>query len=182
MTKKAKRERITLGVLLTIAAIVWLYSYRNPSAVAGAGFSPAMSYKPMGVENPRIHWEVVGDARATEYLGTGRDIFNHELPPPPPPPVVTVPKPGDSDYVAPAPPPPPPLQLPLKFLGYGTAASSSQRRAFLTDGDTVFVVSEGEAVMGHFRIVKIGTHTLEFEDVASGRHGTAAIEEQGPTS
>lgn len=180
MTKKAKTERILLGVLLVTAVAVWLFVGSSTSTAPQAA-SLAVSYKPMGVENPQIHHDRVADARNTEYKSTGRDIFNHDLPPPPPPPPVHIPQPGDADYIAPAPPPPPPPKLPLKFFGSGTVDEGTRRRAFLTDGDAVYIVGEGETVLGHFRVVKIGSRTLEFVEIGSGRHGSTVLEDQEPT-
>lgn len=179
MTQKAKRERILLGVLLAVAVVVWLF-VGFPTSTAPHMTSLSVSYKPMGVENPQIHHDRVTDARNTEYKSTGRDIFNHDLPAPPPPPPVHTPQPGDTDFVAPVEPPPPPPTLPLKFFGYGTVTGGTSRRAFLTDGDAVYVVGEGETVLGHFRVVKVGSRSLEFVDIASGRHGSTVLEDQGP--
>src|SRR5262249_43743963 len=82
------------------------------------------------------------------------------------------------------PPPPPPPQLPgnLKFFGYGTVPNGTPRRAFLSDGDEVYIVGEGDTLMGQFRILKINNASLEFEEVNSGRHGQKAIEDQGPNA
>ena len=179
LTKKSQRELFVLSGLFFVVAATWLYS-NDSNHVSAHTPSSAATYKPMGVANPRIHWDRVESARNTEYQSTGRDIFNHELPPPPPPPVVHLPQPGDADFIAPPPPPPPPLVLPVKFLGYGSVTDDDQRQAILTDGDTVYTVSEGQTLLGRFRIVKIGNRTLEFEEVASGRHGTAQLEEPTP--
>jgi hypothetical protein len=77
------------------------------------------------------------------------------------------------------PPPPPPLTLPpnLKFFGYATVPVDGARRAFFTDGEEVFIVGEGETLLGRFRILKVDNANLEFEEVSTGRRGTAALEE-----
>ena len=81
-------------------------------------------------------------------------------------------------------PPPPPLELPpnMKFYGYGTVPSGSSRRAFLTDGDEVYIVAEGDVFLGRYRITKIGNVTIEFEEVSSGRQGKTNLEDAGPTT
>src|SRR2546423_4812632 len=48
-----------------------------------------------------------------------------------------------------------------------------------TDGEEVYVVAEGELLLNRFRILKVGNANLEFEEVSSGRRGTALLEEQG---
>ena len=116
------------------------------------------------------------------FRSSPRDIFSRDLPPPPPKPV-HVPGPGDTDYVAPVippPPPPPPPQLPLKYFGEGKAESGSGRRAFLTDGNVVFVAAEGDIVLGRYRIIRINHTNIEFEEISSGRHGTTKLEDEGP--
>jgi len=69
--------------------------------------------------------------------------------------------------------------LPVKFFGFGTVPNGTSRRAFLTDGENVYVVAEGEILLNRFRILKIGNANLEYEEVSSGLRGTANLEEQG---
>jgi|SRR5215472_992662 len=178
--KKKRNAEIAVLVTLTLAGALLWYYYIRPPAQAARAQTVAASYKPMRVENPQIHWERLEEAQNTEYKPSPRDIFSRDLPPPPPKPV-HVPGPGDNDYVAPPPPPPPPPpQLPLKYFGEGQAQAGAGRRAFLSDGDAVFVVAEGDIVLGRYRIVKINHTNLEFEEISSGRHGTARLEDQGP--
>ena len=181
MTRKTKVESGTLVVLVLVAGAVWLF-YRLPAnGSARTGALAATKYKPMGVENSTIHWGRLNEAQQTEYTTTGRDIFTVELPPIPAPQPFHTPEPGENDYVPPPPPPPPPPpKLSLKFFGSGTVPEGEGRRAFLTDGDAVFVVAEGDIVLGRYRIVRISHVSLEFEEIGSGRHGTAALEDQGP--
>ena len=82
-------------------------------------------------------------------------------------------------------PPPPPPSLPptMKFFGYGTIPNGTARRAFLSDGDDVYIVAEGDTLLGKYRIVRIGNANLDFEEVGSGRRGSATIsEESAPPS
>ena len=179
MKKKGKIERTLLAVLLLVAGIIWYY-YAHPELGSARAASVLVDYKPMGIESPRIHRDRVQAARDTEYGSTIRDIFSRELPPPPPPAeIVRVPKPGDTDYVPPVPPPPPPPELPLKFFGSGTVMEGSSRCAFLSNGDSVYVAAEGDTLLGRYRIIKIGHANLEFEEISTGRHGLARLEDQG---
>ncbi len=181
MTKKGKIESGTLAALVLIAGAIWYY-YRFPGGVsARAGALAMVDYKPMGVENSKIHWERLAEAQQTEYKNSERDIFSVVLPPIPAPAPFHPPEPGDKDYTPPPPPPPPPPpKFPLKYFGYGTVPEGLERRAFLTDGDAVYVVAEGDTVLGRYRIVRISHASLEFEEIASKRHGTATLEDQGP--
>jgi hypothetical protein len=184
MTKKSKIESGTLAVLVLIAGAVWYY-HRYPGGMsARAGALAIIDYKPMGVENSKIHWERLTEAQQTEYKNSERDIFSVVLPPIPAPAPFHAPQPGDKDYTPPPPPPPPPAppppKLPLKYFGYGTVPEGEERRAFLTDGDAVYVVAEGDTVLGRYRVVKIGRVSLEFEEIGTKRRGTATLEDQGP--
>ena len=52
----------------------------------------------------------------------------------------------------------------------------------LADGDDVYIVAEGETLLGRFRIVKVSNANLEFEEIATGRRATVALtqDEQAP--
>jgi hypothetical protein len=177
---KERKQIIALVVLLVLGAGTWYWnSHQNP--VPAAAGVIASGYAPMTVENPAVQSWKIDRVRKTEYKSSGRDPFS-AVPPPPPAPKVL--QPGDKGYIQQPPPPPPPLELPpnMKFYGYGTVPSGSARRAFLTDGDEVYIVAEGDAFLGRYRITRIGNATIEFEEVSSGRQGRANLEDAGPTT
>ena len=66
----------------------------------------------------------------------------------------------------------------MKFFGYGTIPNGTLRRAFLSDGDEVFIVGEGDTLLGRFRIIKINNANLEFEEIATGRRNTVTLQEE----
>jgi hypothetical protein len=175
---KEKNQIIALIGLLVVGAMVWFWNSRQNPTAAGAG-SIAAGYTPMSVENPAIQSWKIGKVQKTEYKSSGRDPFSAVAPPPPAP---KVPQPGDKDFVPTPPPPPPPPELPAKFYGYGTVPNGSARRAFLTDGDEVYIVAEGDTFLSRYRILKIGNATIEFEEISSGRQGKANLEDAGPST
>jgi hypothetical protein len=177
MTKKVKVESGALSVLLLIAAVIWFFHFRSAKASGSSAFSVVASYRAMAVENPHVHWDRVVEARQTEYQTVGRDIFTGGLPPPPPPAPVQVPQVEVPD-TPPPPPPPPPPNLPLKYFGYGALEAGPGRRAFLTDGDAVYIVAEGDTVLGRFRVIRITHSSLEFEELATSRRGVTVLEDQ----
>jgi hypothetical protein len=180
MTKKSKMEVGALVALLLVAAFIW-YSFVRSKTQADGFRTAVADYKPMAVENPQIHWDRLAEAQETEYKTSGRDIFSHAMPIPEPLPFRTPQVTEAEATPAPVPPPPPPPpKLPLKFFGYGTVEDASGRRAFLSDAETVYVVAEGDTVLNRYRILRISRANLEFEEIASGRHGSAAIDDQGP--
>lgn len=62
-----------------------------------------------------------------------------------------------------------------KIFWVWQAEPGASRRAFLADGEAVYIVAEGDIVLGRYSIVKINHTTLEFEETSSGRHGTASL-------
>jgi hypothetical protein len=176
-----KRELAVLVVLLAIAGGIWYwFFFRQKPTAPPSAFVVTQNYnRLLSVENPAPHTDRREAARKTEYKSNGCNIFSSiacrpsELPPPPKP---EPPKPDTS-----LPPAPPPPTLPVKFFGYGTVPNGTARRAFFTDGEDVYIVAEGEVLLNRFRILKVNNASLDFEEVSSGRRGTAALEEQGAT-
>jgi hypothetical protein len=179
---KQQKQLVVLIVLLLIAGGIWYYYFVHDKPVVTADAnSAAQNYQLLSVDNPQLHTDREKRARETEYKSTGRNIFSAVAPPPPVPPG---PKPNDPKHpIVPVAPPTPPAPvvspLPVKFFGYGTVPNGSSRRAFFTDGEDVFVVSEGEVLMNRFRILKIGNTSIEYEELSSGLRGTAPLEDQG---
>jgi len=177
---KQKRQIGILLALALIAAVVWLWNFHDkPIVTAQAG--PSLKDDPvLSVDNPHIRMEEINRARKAEYKSSGRNPFSPVLAPPPrashPAPPKDIVGPKDQ----PPPPPPPPLTLPpnVKFYGFGTVPNGTSRRAFFTDGDEVYVLGERDILLKRFRILRIGNANLEFEEISSGRIGTAPLEEQ----
>lgn len=181
MTKKTKLETGILAVALLVAALVW-YRYRVAPLGEERGTLLAATYKPMGVASPGLHSERISIARKTEYKTTGRNIFLAQAPP-----VEKEPATATADahkhFVGPEPDvPPPPPQLPLTFYGYGIVPIGTDRRAFLTNGEEVYIVAEGDILLGRYKILRISTQNVEFEEISTHLRGTKSLEEQGPTA
>jgi hypothetical protein len=171
---KQKKQLALLAALLILTALVWRSRLSSSQAIAGPS-ELAKSYPALGVDNPQLHWWKLSAARKAEYKSNGRNIFTASLPPP-----VTVASVKPVEPVPSQPLPPPPPTLPVKFFGYGTVPAGAPRRAFLSDGEQIFIVAEGETLLGRFRILKIGNSNLEFEEMSTGQRGTAILEEQAP--
>lgn len=178
---KEKNKLLWLVGLLLVAGLTWYFGSRPRSNPANAPLlATEMTYKPLGVDNPELQREKLDNSRKTQYKSSGRDLFSEVAPPP----VDLTPKPVDSGPVepaVPAAPPPPSLPPTMKFFGYGTVPNGSSRRAFLADGDEVYIVGEGDTLLGKFRILKIGNANLDFEEIASGRRGSTTLDEQPAT-
>ncbi len=176
-----KTKALLLTALVVIAVLVWYFERRVESADVAALQIGEQAYKPLAVENPALQREKQDASRKTEYKGAGRDLFSEIAPPPP----ETIKK---AEHAAPmgptvAPPPPPPA-LPgnMKFFGYGIVPNGTAKRAFLSDGDQIYIVAEGDTLLGKYRVVRIGNANLDFEEIASGRRGSAALTEEPITA
>lgn len=174
---KQRNEIIALVALVVIASFVWYFEQRKPAATPGVALLTE-EYKPLGVENPSLLTDEIDRARKTEYKGPIRNIFSMIAPPSPdqatqnpkvPVPIVPV-----------EPPKPTQANLPgnLKFFGYGTVPNGTARRAFFTNGEDVYIVAEGETLLGRYRILRVNNANLEFEEISSGLRGTTILEEQ----
>jgi hypothetical protein len=177
---RQQKQLVVLLVLIGVLVAAWLWNRRQMPKASNAGQIVA-NYPAMNVDNPNIPWWKIQRVQSTEYKPSGRNPFS-DVPPPPPAP--KVPQPGDPNFKPPVTPPPPPPELPpnMKFFGYGTVPNGTARRAFLSDGDEVYIVAEGDTFLGRYRILKIGNATIEFEEISSGRQGRANIEDVGPNA
>jgi hypothetical protein len=177
---KQKKELAVLAVLLAIAAAVWLFYFQRDKQVATVD-AKIRNYELLSVENPHIRIEKLEGPRKTEYKSAGRNIFTAVAPPPVEKPHVVQNHEYPTVKEPPPDPPPPPPTLPpnVKFFGYGTVPKGAARRAFFYDGEEVHIVPEGEILMNRFRILRINNASVEFEEISTGRRGTAPLEEQG---
>ena len=180
---KQKQQIIVLIVLVVVAALVWTFELRQQTSSA-ITTSFITDYKPLGEDNPGIHWDQLGRAQKTEYKSNGRNPFS----PIAPPTADDLKKAHDDAAKLQASLPALPIQTPpptratapanLKFFGYGTVPLGSPRLAFFTDGEDVYIVTEGSTLLGRYKIVKVGNTSLEFQEISSGLPGTMPLDEQ----
>jgi hypothetical protein len=162
---KQQKELIALAGLLVVAVATWYFYFKkhdsNPNAVSASG-----AYTMINAQDYSGILEQLKAARSTEYKSNGRNIF--VATPEPPKDTGTVKTAGAKAFIPVGPPlptPEPPPQLPWKFFGYGTLPAGGERRAFLTEGEEIHIVTEGETVLNHIRITHIGNESIEFEDI-----------------
>ncbi len=180
---KQKPQVIALIILVVVAVLVWTFEMRQqaPSTLTAAFIQ---DYKVLAVENPQIHWGQLDRAQKTEYKSNGRNPFS----PIAPPTQDEVKKAHDDAAKLNSSLPVQPIQAPpptratapanLKFFGYGTVPLGSPRIAFFTDGEDVYIVTEGGTLLGRYKIVKVGNTSLEFQEISSGLPGTMPLDEQ----
>jgi hypothetical protein len=172
-----KNQMMLLGVLVVIMAVVWYFN-RTTSSVAPGTVAAFQNYQLLAVENPQLHRDKMEAAQKTEYHSLGRNPFSEIAPPPEHEKIKTVETHQHVGPILPPPPEPPKLPPNMKFFGYGTIPNGTLRRAFLSDGDEVYIVGEGDTLLGRFRIVKINNANLEFEEIATGLHNTVTLQEE----
>lgn len=177
---RQKKEWIAFVGLLVVAGAVW-YVASHPSAVSGSGPNKTTPLKQINAPDFGHIILNLEKARSTEYKIAGRNIFVMG------PTTVTnasnVPAIVKEPYrnqgpMPPAPPPPPTLPTGWVFYGYGTVPAGAQRLAFLKepDIDSPHIVTEGELLVNHIRVLHIGNDRIDFEDVNTGLRGSAKLE------
>jgi hypothetical protein len=172
---KQRNKIAILAALMLIGAAIFYLDTKATSFSSKESIFTSKSYPPLPIENPELQRWKLESGRRTEYKSSGRDIFSETLPPPPIPKVEPRPEPQP---IAPVEPPPPSLPANMKFFGYGTVPNGTSKRAFLSDGEEVYIVGEGDTLLGRFRIVRIGNASLEFEELGSGRRNSTSLDEQ----
>ena len=181
--KKSQTQMYVLVGLVVVAALVWYVEWgKSP---ASSGFSQVSgTYMPINAQDFGSVFEKLKSTEGTEYKTSGRNIFAMTAVPVAADvgPVKTAPPKRVYDQPQP-PPPPPPAQLAWKFFGYGNLPSGGPRQAFLLDGEEVRIVGEGETVLNHIRITRIGNDKIEFEDTNTHQTGSNQLEAPpGPTA
>lgn len=165
-----KFQTYLLGTLLVLLVAVTLFNWNKSPELANI-FGGSEKFEPLSVENPTLRMDKLERIRKLEYNGSRRSIFTAYVPPPPAP---VIPRPDPTKI---APPPDPPLTIPVKFFGYATDPNSGRKRAFFTNGEDVFILSEGEMLQNRFRLLRIGNATADFEEIMSGKRATLPLEQ-----
>jgi hypothetical protein len=160
-----------LVALVILLAVVAYINFR-PTASAGSDFAPAVSVQPLRVPNPSLHLEQLERVRSLVYSGSHRNIFDPQAPPP----AASASQPDHKDKDAPGapshragPPPAPPLQVPLVFYGMAVDTKTGKRLGFFSSGEDVYITSEGDTLLGKFRLLRIGSDSVQFEEISTGR-------------
>jgi hypothetical protein len=173
---RQQKELIALAVLAAIAGSIW-YFHMGRAATANSG-SSASNYSPINAQDYNVIINGLTKAQGTEYKSAGRNIFVMRAIPVETAKAGPVKKPFVVYNLPQQPAPPPPPELPLVFFGYGMLPAGGARQAFLKEqtGDAVLIVSEGDVVLNHYRILHIGNDKIEFEDTVTGLKGSKNLE------
>jgi hypothetical protein len=110
--------------------------------------------------DPTLRLQLLRSVEGLTYSGNGRNIFTEQAEPPKIPDVHTSVR---TDPPVPQGPPPPP-QITLKFFGF-TNKPGEAKKVFLSEGEDVFIASEGDIVNRRYKVVHINANSVEIEDV-----------------
>jgi hypothetical protein len=128
-------------------------------------------FRPLDVQEPELHLDLLDSLRKSQYTGTHRDIFQAEPIAPPKPKVQLAQRP-----LGPAgPPPTPPLQVPVQFFGYASERGSGRRVGFFSSGDDVLVLAQGDTFLDRYRLMSVTDTSAEVMEISSGRRATLPI-------
>jgi hypothetical protein len=178
-----KKKVIIMAALLVIAIPLAIYNFSSvsgstspsPAAVAPAPAASlshvAAAPKRRGIPqvrektlDPTLRTDILAASQKIEYKGGARNIFRMDTAP------VTIDKPSAAVRVTQEPPkivinqPPLPPQIPLKYYGFSNRPGEA-KKAFLQDGENIFVAVEGDVVERRYKIVKITNNSVLVEDV-----------------
>ena len=168
MEPKRRRELIlaalalVLGAGLYVAIAGWPFGTSAAPTAASNGQGRAAKNDRSGkaaAEAPDVHLEALDTARPKP--DAARNLFRFKPKPPPPrPPAPPVTRQAELPPAPTGPPPPPPITL--KFIGIVDAGQSQKVVAILSDGRGAPVYGrEGDTVLGQYRILRIGTESIE---------------------
>ncbi|HKM66452.1 MAG TPA: hypothetical protein VJX70_04735 [Candidatus Acidoferrum sp.] len=181
---KQQKELMVLAVLVVIAGSLW-YFYFGRRAAPSTGISASGEYTLINAQDYALIFKGLKKTQGTEYKSTGRNIFVMGAMPVAEAAMQAGPvKMPFMNYGPQVPAPPPPADLPMVFFGYGMLPAGGPRQAFLKDqaGDDVHIVSEGDVVLNHIRILHIGNDRIDFEDTTTGQKGSKNLEMPAPAA
>jgi len=131
---------------------------------------PAVRLRPRGKRlaeaphsiDPSLRYDWLKASEDTKYEGNGRNIFRVQAEIPQPVKNAALDQQTAAQQVAQLPPPPPPITL--KFYGFASKPGEP-KRVFLSQGEDLFIASEGEIVDRRYKVLHISPMSVEIEDV-----------------
>jgi hypothetical protein len=173
-----KKQTILAAVLMVVAVGLLVYQFGGhsedtagqPAATAG-GMKPARKGKVLSARSldPSLRFDLLRSSEDVTYKGNGRNIFSSQAPPPdiPTPIAKAIP---DNVQQAPAPPPP----SGLKFYGFA-GPKNGNKKIFLIKGEDIFLAKEGDIVDRRYKVVRVGSNSVEIEDVLTSHTETLPL-------
>ena len=182
-----KKKTIIAGTLLVVAAFLLIRAFSGGGEEAPAPVQSTAAPVAVGTKgktrkpartllahslDPTLRFDLLKSSEDVTYKGNGRNIFSSQAPPPDiPQPVTPV---GTAGQPATPPPPPPPPPSGLKFYGYA-GPKNGGKKVFLIKGEDIFLAKEGDIVDRRYKIVRVGTTSVEVEDVLTNHTETIPL-------
>jgi hypothetical protein len=161
-----RRWLMTGGAIVVLVLVIWSLWPASPPAAVAPVRAPGQVAAGAPIPVPPVKLDSLTAGRREPSEGD-RNPFRYQprSAPPPPRPVFKAPPVSDEPPmpVTPTGPPPPP-PIPLKFIGLLERANGV-KWAVLSDGKNVMHGREGDIVEGRYRILKIGTESIELTHV-----------------
>jgi hypothetical protein len=163
-----RRWEIVLAALGLVLAFTLYRAWSNPSAVPllssnglpGAAASSTRRPPEVEIAAPDVHLKELDVARP-KPAAVDRNLFQFKPKALPPPPRAPVPQTPPAVPSGPAQPPAPP-PITLKFIGLIGPTVEVPKIAVLSDGRGLPQYGkEGDIILGQFRILHIGTESIE---------------------
>jgi hypothetical protein len=164
------KTEVRIAIVLVVVAVLtvaWTLMERgtpkSEPVVAAASPGKVKTSQASESLDPRLHLDWLANSEDVKYEGKGTNIFRATE-------TIDIPKPIKNPMLPPlndraklnAPPPPPPITL--KFFGISNSRGE-RPKAFLSQGDDVWIAHEGDVVDRHYKIVRISPNSVEVEDL-----------------
>jgi hypothetical protein len=185
-SKVKQRIAIVLGIIAVFmvgrSLITTTGGAKETDATTTATAAKA-SAEPMDSLDPRLKLDLLASSEAVKYEGTGKNIFRDvadvvNIPKVKVPPLTRqqqeAAKAAQNVYI---PPPPPPINL--KFFGVSNS-KGEKPKAFLSQGDDIWIAREGDVVNRHYKIVRISPTTVEVLDLLNDNRKTIPLTQGTP--
>jgi hypothetical protein len=176
-----KKKTIVALVLVVLAVGLLVYQFSGnsgenaPSQAAGTTAAAKSAHKAHALMahslDPTLRFDLLKSSEDMTYKGNGRNIFSSQAPPP------EIPKAEQAALLQqqqqPQPPPPPPPSG-LKFYGFA-GPKNGVKKVFLLKGEDIFLAKEGDVVDRRYKIVRVGTTSVEVQDVLTNHTETLPL-------
>lgn len=162
--ERERGKRLSLVVLVIALALVTYRMWPRTTATAPPASNSRGAGRASGgqvpVAAPDVHLESL-DQERPKPGEVDRNLFRFKPKPPPAPAAPAVPR-AEGPPPPSGPPPPPPLPpIAMKFIGVVEANDPRQKIAVLSDPRGVYHGREGDIIEGRYRILKIGTESID---------------------
>ena len=157
---------IVLGIV-AVLCVAWAVIPSGPASTVPQTVAPGAKTQTAAIESldPQLRLDLLASSENVKYEGKGKNIFRASTETEPIEQVKVSPLLGNRGKQAPqvyTPPPPPPINL--KFFGL-TNTKGEKPKAFLSQGDDVWIAREGDVVNRHYRVLRISPREVEVEDL-----------------